>query len=57
MIKSIDKLKKINFSNIQKSFEKILPYLLPESWSKHKKKYILFWIISAFTITFLSGHP
>ncbi len=50
MIKSI--AKKINYSSVQKSFEKILPYLLPESWSKHKKKYILFWIISSFTIIF-----
>tara|TARA_Y100001935_G_scaffold198941_1_gene167156 strand:- start:1228 stop:2196 length:969 start_codon:yes stop_codon:yes gene_type:complete len=53
MIKStLDKLKKINFTNIQKSFENILPYLIPEGWASHRKKYILFWIISAFTISF-----
>ena len=53
MIKKIfNKFKEFNFISMQKRFERILPYLLPESWTKNRKKYLLFWIISSFTIIF-----
>jgi len=50
--KILDKIKNFNIEKIQNIFEKILPYILPESWTKNRKQYILFWIIASFTITF-----
>ena len=47
--KILDKIKNFNIEKIQNTFEKILPYILPESWTKNRKQYILFWIIASFS--------
>ena len=51
-LKNLNILKNLNKETIQSSFEKALPYILPESWTNNKKQYILFWIIGSFTLIF-----
>jgi len=51
-LKKLNLLKNLNIETIQTTFEKVLPYILPESWTKNRKQYILFWIIASFTVVF-----
>ncbi|MDC0070702.1 HlyD family efflux transporter periplasmic adaptor subunit [Rhodobiaceae bacterium] len=60
MFKNIlNKIKNINLKNsftekIVDKLRSILPYLLPENWSKNRKSYILFWLIGGFCISFIT---
>ena len=45
-----------NFKIIEKLkewFEILLDYSLPENWKESRKSYILFWLIGAFTVSFM----